>query len=137
MLAPHVKRSEDFFTVSGDEFLFDQYLREEYQPRPRRDRVPYDPDERCDEPKERLIHGLSHEQNKKKKYPHCNPPFPRTPAEESDIGWIKSRHGKKYDIKVEPIVSDDGSYMPINAKVTHNGRPCENGRLLFYIYEEE
>ena len=140
LLSPHVKRNEDFFTVSGDEFLFEQYLRSESQPRPRRDRVPYDQDEDGGEPKERLIHGHFHDhRHKHHRKPKCDIPFPRMAGddEDVDIDWISSRNKSKCDIKVEPIISTDGEVADIKAKVTRHGKPAKHGKLMFYIYEED
>lgn len=130
LLSPHVKRGDDFFTVSGDDFFWEQYLRSESQPRPRRDRVPYNPDERVDEEKERLTHGHS---------PRREPPV-RRPCSPEHVGrehWIKPRPKNKYKIKVDPIISDDDEIIDIKARVTNRGKPCDSGRLLFYVYEED
>lgn len=142
MLAPHVKKTQEFFLVSGDEFFFEEYLKSEKVPRPRRDREPYDPKEVVEEPKERLTHGHFHEHHKPPKHPHCIPPFirhdPSGDEEESEGDWIiKSRFKSKYDIKVDPIVSTDGEHANIHAKVTKYGKPCNHGKLMFYIYEED
>lgn len=134
ILDPHVKRSNDFFTVSGDEFLFEQYLMSESSPRPRRDRVPYDPNKEVDEPKERLTHGHFHEPMKHK---HCKIPYPRPSGKDDGKDWMVERHKGKYNIKVDPIVSKDGETADIKAKVTNKGKPCNSGKLVFYIYEDD
>lgn len=138
LLSPHVKKSQDFFLVSGDEFFWEEYMRSERHPHPRRDRIPDDWD--GDEEKERLTHGLFHE------HYHYKPPHkPRNPCfkphhkpSRHDVPeWIRNRKHKDCRIITEPIVSDDGETAMIRSRVVRGGEPVMGGKLMFYVYVDE
>lgn len=148
LLAPHVKRNEDFFLVSGDEFFFDEYLRSESYPHPRQYRIPYNPDDEGDEEKGPLIHGRFHDNFKpfysyrkphkrlhNHPHPHEKPPHPYDDMEKP-VDWIRNRFRNKFNLNVEPIISNDGMTARLKATVSQRGKPCKHGKLLFYIYNE-
>jgi len=135
LLSPYVKKNNDFFLVSGDEFFWEEFMRSERSCRPRRNRQPYKECE-CDEPKEPLIHGHFHDDyihyrpyfHKDK--PCCKPPKPPV----SEALWINNKYKNKYKIKADPITSEDGITANIHAELTKNGQPCIRGKVLFYVY---
>lgn len=137
LLAPHVKRGEDFFIVSGDEFFWEEYMRSERRPHPRRDRQKDEWD--GDEPKELLTHGHFHEKHrfnrfhyKPKQKPVCPKPHHHNKGKP---GWIKRRVKNKYIICINPVISTDGLSVLLKAVVKKGGKPCDYGKLLFYIYD--
>lgn len=143
MLSPHVKRGDDFFIVTGDEFFWEEYLRSEHHPHPRRDRLPHKHDKGCGEEKERLIHGHFHEVHREpfhykpnpKKHKHC------PPKEKSHIdrvkGWITHNKSNKYNLDVRCEVDNDYGYIHFIGNVTHYGKAVPSGKLVFYVYDDE
>lgn len=137
LLSPHVKKSQDFFIVSGDDFFWEEYMRQEEKPHPRRDRMRDKCDKGCDEPKELSTHGHFHE------HFHYKPPLKFKDSchhhdliHKGDAEWFLNKGGNKYKIETEPIISYNGETALIKSRVTKHGVPCRNGRLVFYIYEE-
>ena len=142
LLHPYVRKGEDFFTVSGEEFFWEEYMKSESVPRPRRNRVPPPPkpdknDRWGGEEKEHLIHGHFHNPYHKrlnKRFPP-NPckPFPK---KDEGISWFKHRYHDRYEISINPVISEDEETLLITATVKEYGKPCKTGKISFYLYEE-
>ena len=153
LLKPYVRKGEDFFTVSGDEWYWEEYMKSESVPRPRRNRVPPPPPPSKDDPwggeeKERLIHGHYHENPHYKPYKphHHKKPFhkqlsshkPHDPCkpEYTEPLWIKRRYENKYKLTIEPVITETGGTVHLRARVYEGSKPCDKGKVTFYIYEE-
>lgn len=142
MLSPYVKRNDDFFLVRGDDFYWQDYMRSERHPHPRRDRIPYD-DEDGGEEKERLIHGHFHEPNTdhfhykpnlRKKDP-CHRKKDRFSENAKD--WIRNRKGNKFDIDTKTTINNEYNYIKFDISLKRMGKPCKTGKVMIYVYEDD
>lgn len=144
ILSPHIKRGDDFFIVSGDEFFWEDYMRSERHLHPRRDRIPPNHEEDGDEEKERLIHGHFHECPKEHFHyrpPHKShnpcPPLKRKHSLDRAKEWIMHNKSNKYNLDIRCEVDNDYGYIHFIGNVTHHGKPATSGKLIFYVYVDD
>ena len=142
LLEPYIKRGEDFFLVRGDEFYWEDYMRSEVHPHPRRDRVHYD-DGDDEEEKERLIHGHFHELPKdhfhyRPKH-HKKDPCHRKRDKYRDVAkdWIRNIKGNKFEINTNTTINDDYNYIKFDISLKRFGKPCKTGKVMIYVYEDD
>ncbi len=142
MLKPHVRRHEEFFTVSGEPFDWDLYMRDEHRPHPRNKRHPPDPprpkhpekhpDYWGDEPKELLTHGTYHRQPHPYRPHRCRP---HNPPEQSP-DWTIKPYRQVFKLKTSPLVSSDGETLRLETIVQRNGKLVVEGYVKYYVYVE-
>lgn len=143
LLSPYVKRNDEFFLVRGDDFFWEEYMQSERHPHPRRDRIPWEPDEDGDEEKERLIHGHFHEHHKEHFHhkPHRKPkhhcPRRKDPFVENAKNWINNIKTNKFDIDVRMDVDEEFGSVKFNIYLKRFGKPCDRGKVMLYVYEDE